>query len=274
MARPKKPPKRPNDGTRAVLYLRVSKEDGATKHGLDVQQDTCEAYAAMKGYQVVRVTKDDGVSGATPWDARDGLREAFALCVAGSADVIVAYHQDRFARKMGVFEDIRDYALKHDVRLETADNRNLTDENDFITGDVLSLVAAIERRRISLRFYAARRHRGKQDGRGSGKLPWGYRVNDDGTLSVDEDAAQAIRLLLGMRKHGKTYQQTADKLNAEGFTTPKGGRWTVGHVQGIERNAALYRTGVRKWDGVTASEPWPIIVQDRKGKGSGNETNS
>ena len=265
MARPKKPPKRPNDGTRAVLYLRVSKEDGPTKHGLEVQRDTCEAYAAMKGYQVVAVTVDDGVSGATPWEKRkDGLAPAFQRCVDGKADVILAYHQDRFARKMGVFEDIRDYALKHDVRLETADNRNLTDENDFITGDVLSLVSAIERRRIALRFYAARRHRAKRDGRGSGIIPWGYLVNDDGTLIVDETAAAALRLLLSMRKRGKTYQQTADKLNAEGYVTPKGGRWTVGHVQGIERNAVLYRTGVRKWDGVTASEPWPIIVRDRK----------
>lgn len=264
MGRPKKAPKRPNDGTRAVLYLRVSKEDGPTKHGLDVQRDTCEAYAALKGYELVAVTSDDGVSGATPWEERAGLREAFRLCADGKADVILAYHQDRFARKMGVFEDIRDHALGGDVRLETADNRVITNHEDFITGDVLSLVAAIERRRISARFYAARRTRAKKDGRGSGVMPWGYRMDSTtGQPAIDDQAAAAIQLLLRMRADGKTYQTTADALNAAGYTTPRsGGRWTVGHVQGIERNAALYRTGLRRWDGVTAAETWPVIVEE------------
>ncbi|MBF6588943.1 MAG: recombinase family protein [Ktedonobacterales bacterium] len=268
MGRPKKPAPPHRSGTRAVLYLRVSQEDGTKKdgtkkQGLDVQLDACEAYVSMKRYQTIATLRDDGVSGATRWQERVGLSEAMRRCAEGTADVIVAYHQDRFARKMGVFEDIRDYALTHAFRLETADGRVLTDSNDFITGDVLSLVSAIERRRIAMRFYGARRHRGKQDGRGSGRMPWGYRVAPDGTLTIDDQAAAGVRLLFRLRQRGETYQQTADALNARGFTTPTGKQWTVGHVQGIERNKELYHTGVRRWDGVTAEQRWPTLIERR-----------
>ncbi len=63
-----------------------------------------------------------------------------------------------------------------------------------------------------------------------------------------------------MRATGQTYQATADTLNAAGYQTPKGSTWTVGHVQGIERHRELYCTGRRVWDGVQATELWPILL--------------
>jgi DNA invertase Pin-like site-specific DNA recombinase len=200
------------------------------------------------------------VSGAIRWQDRPGLRKAFIRCTAREADVIVAYHQDRFARKMGVFEDIRDTAVDRRIRLETTDGRVITGKNDFLNGDVLSLVSAIERRRISERFYAARRLRSTKDGCGSGPLPWGYLRSGDGELVLDMAAAAVIRRLLVLRRNGATYQATADDLNEAGYRTPKGSEWTVGHVQGIERHEVLYRTGRRTWDDVTADLRWPVIV--------------
>lgn len=262
MGRPRKA-QTARSGVTVICYLRVSKEDGATKRGLDVQRDVCLQYAASKGFVVVGEAIDNGVSGAKRWQDRAGLFDAFARCVAGEADVILAYNQDRFARKMGVFEDIRDYALIKGVRLETADGRVLTHASDFLNGDVLSLVAAIERRRTSERFMAVRRLRSKRDGRGSGFLPYGYVRAPDGGVGVDEHAAIVIRQLFKLRaKH--TYQATADALNAAGYTAPRGGPWLVGQVQRIERNVSLYKTGIRQWDGIIAEMRWPIIL----GKGA------
>lgn len=271
MARPRKAIAGSEHGTRAVVYLRVSEEDNARKKGLEVQETVARGYVERRGYTVVQLVRDDGVSGATRWQERRGLRRAFRLCETGQADVIVAYHQDRFARKMGVFEDIRDRALAKRIRLETADGRVLTQKDDFLVGDVQSLVAAIERRRISERFLAARRFRGSVDGRGSGPLPYGYALagEDGDELMVDEDAAVVIRKLLGMRRLGVAYRRVAEALNAEGHRTATGRDWTVASVQGIERNAELYASGVRTWDDVTSALRWPVILRDERTEGEG-----
>jgi DNA invertase Pin-like site-specific DNA recombinase len=270
MARPRKATTRAY-GTRAIVYLRVSKEDGPSKHGLDDQRTQCQRYVAERVYTVVEEVVDDGVSAAKRWQDRPGLSQAITRCMEHEADVIVAYDQDRFARKLGVFDDLRDVALLKGFRLETSDGRVLTHADDFTTGDVRALVAAIERRRTSERFQLARRRRSQQDGCGSGRLPWGYRwqephaPEDRPALAVDEQAAPTIRTLFALRRGGRgrkglTYQGTADRLNAEGLLAPRGGQWTVGQVQAVEQREELYRTGTRRWDGVTASLVWPAIL--------------
>lgn len=261
MARPKKSVKTGSEN-RAVIYLRVSKEDGDTKRGLDVQKEVCLLYAEQKDYQIIAIlAQDNGVSGATPLDERVGLRAAFDLCIAGKADVIVAYKQDRFARKMGVFEAIRDLALAKDIRLETTDGRVLTSQEDMVQGDVMAMVSSIERRSIAMRFMAARRFRSRLDGLGSGPTPIGYRRLAGGGVEIDEAGARLVRELLTLRRD-HTYQDTADTLNARGYRTPRSGAlWTSGHVQSVERNRDLYTTGIRHWDGITAAQRWPIIYE-------------
>jgi DNA invertase Pin-like site-specific DNA recombinase len=114
--------------------------DTATKHGLDVQLAECMRYVEQCDYTVVREPfRDDGVSGAVTLANRVGRHEAFATCRMGEADVIVAYNQDRLARKMGVFEEIREEAIKAGLRLETVDGRVLTAKDDHINGDVMAL---------------------------------------------------------------------------------------------------------------------------------------
>jgi DNA invertase Pin-like site-specific DNA recombinase len=214
---------------------------------------------ASKSYQVVSEQVDDRVSGGVRLAQREGLSAAFARCVAGEADVIGAYHQDRFARKMGVFEEIREEAIAKGIRLETADGRVLTGKEDFTNGDVVALVAALERRRISERFYAARRTRSRKDGRGSGVVPFGYAPADVG-VQVDPTSAACVRLLFQHRDAGATYQETADALNAAGYRTPTGRAWSPGTVLGIVRHRALYESGRRLWDGVTAEQVWPALI--------------
>ena len=248
------------NGLRAVFYVRVSKEDSETKHGMEVQQADIDRYALGKGYTRIATMQDDGVSGATPLEKRQGLSDAFAICLSGQADVIVAYNQDRFARSMGVWEAIRDKAKGKDIRLETAEGRVLTDDKDQLMGEVMAFAAAVERRRISERFTAARCVRSTKDGRGSAPLPYGYVALAEGGIGVDDRAAAAICLLLTRRAEGATYQATANALNAGGHHSPRGGTWKVGLVLAVEQRAALYRTGRRIWRGIESAKIWPVIA--------------
>lgn len=53
-----------NTVTKALIYCRVSSlKQVAEGHGLKSQEPRCRTYAASKGYDVVEVFHDDGVSG-------------------------------------------------------------------------------------------------------------------------------------------------------------------------------------------------------------------
>ncbi len=275
MARPKKA-LRDIHGKRAIIYIRVSTEEQLKggHHGVEAQLAACIEYLARKGYIEVCIQRDLGKSGAKGIASRPGIATALELCEGGLADVIVCYAQDRLARKSGVFEDIRERAVRGHFRLETArDGQDLTTEENELSADAMSFVASIERKMIAKRLYGGRKERGKIDGRGSSTLPYGYRYHlevvatSDGdqvvkTIEVDPEAAEVVRIILELRQ-AHSYQYVADSLNALGHRTPRSGReWTVGNVQGIERNAELYRTGIRRWDGIEGAERWPIIVEN------------
>jgi site-specific DNA recombinase len=263
MARPRKTDRERVYGLRAVIYLRVSTEEQAKEgNGLEAQNDACTAYAERLGYTVIATTRDDGISGTAGIDERPGLAEALRLCREHKADVLLCYAADRLSRSVGLFDLLRDMLIKAGVRFETVkEGQDFTKAESLLMGDIYSAFAAEERRRIAARLYGGRRVRSKRDGMGSGPIPYGYTMSGDGTIEIDRRAAHVICLLLDLRKI-HTYQGTADALNDLGYTTPKGGKWTVGHVQGIERHTELYRTGVRKWDGVKAELCWPVICAE------------
>lgn len=270
MARPKKV-QREKHGKRAIIYIRVSTEEQAQEghYGPDAQMQVCMDYIKKKKYSVVNIQQDLGISGTKPINDRPGLSSALKLCEDNIADTIVCYAQDRLARKTGVFEQIRDRAKRGGYRLETArEGQELTAEENEISSDTMSFVAAIEGKLIAKRLLGGRREKSKINGRGSSTVPYGYKVklvvNGDAVqkyIEIDSEAAKVVRLILKQRKI-KTYQQVADYLNKRGYVTPRSGnQWTVGHVQGIERNKELYTTGIRRWDGIEAAERWPVLVE-------------
>ncbi len=260
MGRPRKATKARVRGLRAVIYLRVSSEDQAKEgYGLQAQEDACLTYAKRQGYTVVAILRDEGISGTVDLEGRPALSEAVRLCTNGQADVLLCYAADRLARSVGLFDFLRTTLIRSGVRFETAkEGQDFTRSEALLMGDIYAAFAAEERLRIAARLYGGRRERSKLDGLGSGPLPYGYARNRDGEIIIEQRAAVVVRKLLTLRKR-HTYQATADALNAAGYTAPRGSKWTVGQVHGIERHRELYRTGRRVWDGVVAKETWPIL---------------
>src|SRR5438067_135158 len=98
-----------------VIYRRVSQADNDEKNGLEIQEQVAQEYCQRQGYNVVAVFTDDGVSGTIPLLDRAGLQDAFDHCLSRKSTRIIAYHQDRFARKIGVFETIRETAQRYGI---------------------------------------------------------------------------------------------------------------------------------------------------------------
>ena len=93
---------------RAVLYERLSKEDGdkLTKEekseSIKNQDLMLRSYAIEHGYEIVGVYNDEDWSGAD--SSRPQFNEMIKACEAGEIDVVIAKTQSRFARDMELIE--------------------------------------------------------------------------------------------------------------------------------------------------------------------------
>jgi DNA invertase Pin-like site-specific DNA recombinase len=99
-------------GTRVVGYVRVSTaeqaEDGG---GLDAQEAAITVEAARRGWVVVTLLADRGIS-AKSTKGRDALAAALALLDAGGADALVVSKVDRLARSLLDFCGLMERGLR------------------------------------------------------------------------------------------------------------------------------------------------------------------
>jgi site-specific DNA recombinase len=267
MSRPKKRSRfSGSEGTRAIIYLRVSTEEQARdgRYGLAMQEEACHRYAQRNAYSIVTIVTDEGLSGTLPPEQRPALNEALQLCAAGVADVLLCYAQDRLSRDVGDFDRLRKSLAQAGVRMETAmEGRDLTQPEAYLMGDIYAAFAAEERRRIAARLLGGRHQRSKKDGLGSGPVPFGYRLSPEGEIVIDEQAARVVRAILDRRlKQNLSLRKTVASLNQGGWRTSTGKKWTVSNLQRILHQISLYMTGIRVWDGVEAQQRWPVIYQE------------
>ena len=80
---------------RAVIYARYS-SDLQRESSIEDQVRECSRLAERFGYQVIRVSSDAAISGAT--DNRPGLQELLAMVKARSVDIVIAEALDRISR--------------------------------------------------------------------------------------------------------------------------------------------------------------------------------
>jgi DNA invertase Pin-like site-specific DNA recombinase len=81
---------------RAALYLRVSTDDQTVENQRLALEATCE----QRGWEVVQIYADNGISGAKGRDKRPGLDALLKDAVRGKFDVVLAWAMDRLGRSL------------------------------------------------------------------------------------------------------------------------------------------------------------------------------
>ena len=66
-----------------------------------------------------------------------------------------------------------------------------------------------------------------------GVVPWGYDMQDDGTLVENEAEQYAIMQMIALRATGMTWAEIARTLDDMGIKTKRGGKWYRGVVRRI-----------------------------------------
>lgn len=212
--------------TRVVGYVRVSTdEQAASGLGLDAQVDTITRAVAARGWQLVGVCVDAGVSGKVRPADRVGFGEALGMVRGGSADVVMVAKLDRLARSMiGLAEVLTEAATRRWGLVLLDVDLDLTTPNGALMANIQGAVAQWERDIISERTRAAMqaaKRRGCRLGR---------------PVEVP-DTTRAM--VCQLRAKGWTMAKIADHLTGEGIPTARGGTWHPSTVARVLRSVDL-----------------------------------
>jgi DNA invertase Pin-like site-specific DNA recombinase len=219
--------------TTCFVYLRVSGLAQVDGDGFPRQLLACEEYARRQGLEIVKVFREEGVSGKNELDNRPALRELLAELMADGVKVVLIEKLDRLARSLIVQETILQDFQRRDFQVISVNENEVTSEDAtrVLIRQILGAFFEYERKMISSKLAAARLRKRKATGRCEGVAPFGTR----------ESERQALRSMRALRVAGQTYQQIATQLNSQQVKTRQGGPWTaqtIGKILMRDRNSS------------------------------------
>ena len=209
---------------RAVGYVSVPQVDGEDSESLNKQAEAINLLCARRGWELLHLVRDVE-NGHPKGMERPGLLYALERLAEGEASCLVVSQLERLSRSAADLGRIVEWIDERDARLVAIDLRLDTGSaHGRLTARTLMAVGEWEGRRIADQtrkgLAAARARRGTT-----------------GRPAV-EDLPALKEHIVEMRIGGMTLQAIADRLNAEGVPTLRGGsEWRPSSVQA----AAGYR---------------------------------
>lgn len=207
------------DTKRAVAYVRVSTDMQVDGYSLDAQKASIERYARAHDIEIVKVYKDEGRSGKSIAGREDFISmlndiESGAVTV----NYIIVYKLSRFGRNSAdVLNSLQQIQL-HNVNLICADEGlNSAHAYSKMMLTVLSAVAEVERDNIVEQTMSGRRQKAAEGKWNGGFPPYGYSINADDILEINEDEAPAVRVIYEKYLEGTGFNGIAKYLNRQGY---------------------------------------------------------
>ncbi len=229
-------------GTKAAVgYVRVSTERQASEGvSLEAQEARLRAWAAAQGMELGSVHVDAGLSGGKAWN-RPGLQAALSEACRRRAPLVV-YSLSRMARSTKDALAIAERLDKAGADLVSlSESIDTTSAAGKMVFRMLAVLAEFERDLVSERTTSALAFKRRQGERISGKIPYGYRLSEDGLEPIEEEQA-AIRLMVGLRESGLSLRAIAGELERRQIRRQNGGHvWPSNVVLMILRRAAKLR---------------------------------
>ena len=133
-------------------YTRVSTQEQAESGaGLEAQRSAITLEAERRGWELVQVFEDAGVSGKS-MSGREGLRAALEAVESGQADALVVSKLDRLSRSLLDFASLMKRARKRGWSLVALDlGVDTSTPSGELMANVLATFAQFERRLIGQR---------------------------------------------------------------------------------------------------------------------------
>ena len=241
--------------TRAIIYLRQSvyREESIS---LELQEHACREYCDRRGYKVVAVESDPGISGRT-WSKRPKVQQVMSMIEADAADVIVLWKWSRLSRNRAHWAVAADRVDVAGGRIESATEPldTATASGRFARG-VMTEYAAFQSEQIGEQWRETHARRRRMGLPADGNARYGYDKLDDGTYTLNAEEAPVLAEMYRRYLRGEGFTRIVRWLNSSGHPTKAGGDWsrvTVTHLldAGFGAGKLVHRVhqknGTRDW---------------------------
>lgn len=248
---------------RAVLYLRqsITREDSIS---LELQETACRNYCTERGYEVVAVEPDPGISGGT--FNRPGVQRTMRMIEARQANVIVLWKWSRLSRKRLDWYVALDAVEQAGGRIESATEQiDTTTSVGRLSRGVLVELAAFERERISDQWKEVlTRRRGM--GLADAKPRLGY-IYDSGVHTPDPERSWVVTEIYRRFGKGEASRAIAADLNRRGIRTSRGNVFKAESIRevvaggfgaGLLRYRGIYQ--VARHEAVVDAQTWELCL--------------
>lgn len=220
---------------RAVVYARFS-SDNQRDESIDAQLRAINEYADKNNIKIVKVFADRAKSATS--DKRPEFQNMIKFCEADTTGIsmVIVHKLDRFSRDK---YDSAMYKQKLKVKgirvvsvLENLDNS----PESLILESVIEGMAQYYSANLAREVAKGQKENALKALHNGGDAPLGYDVAFDKTYLVNEEEAQAVKIIFDMYVNGYSYSNIIDKLNDLGYKTKRGNKFGKNSLHGILSN--------------------------------------
>lgn len=238
---------------RAALYLRVSTEEQRKGYGVTYSGKRAVKHIAKKGWALVDVFVDDGVSGTLDHTQRPDLRALMALARQQPRpfDLVCVYEERAIGRRDKAFWPWV-WKLEDDYGIFTAvvkgDYDNTSDEGRSRMRKAQDR-AEDELNTLRDRTQGGAQEKAEEGGHPGGVPPYGYRIENRGVRGESRlvlDAGEGVEGFPTLHRaydllvnHGMEPYEVENRFNAEGHPGPSGRGWPRGSLRHVLTTRAV-----------------------------------
>lgn len=196
----------------AALYVRVSTEEQAERGAsIEAQEEFLREWAAKEGFEVYKVYRDEGISGATL--ERPALQALIRDAKRGKFQVVLCYHNDRLSRDtrdaLTIVQDLLRYGVR--VRFSNLDIDITTPEGEMMF--TLQAAFATYFRKDLARKTKFGMQKLKKQGYWVGRIPELFEVEREKHTKIKP--SKILLRAKELRDLGYSYREIAKKIKEE-----------------------------------------------------------
>jgi DNA invertase Pin-like site-specific DNA recombinase len=202
---------------KAFAYLRVSGKGQVDGDGFPRQLKAIKEYAAAHDIKIVRVFREEGVSGTKELENRPALLDLMTALHSNGVKLVMVEKLDRLARDLMVQETIIADLRKNGFDLVSVSEPDLLkdDPSRKLMRQIFGAISEYEKTMIVLKLRGARVRQKARTGHCEGAKAFG-------TLPGE---AAIVERMQALRAQEMGFDRIAAKLNEDGVKPRRGARW-------------------------------------------------
>jgi len=247
---------------RLVGYCRVSTDSQKEEGTIEIQEKALSSYIQKSGYELIRIFKDEGISGSSELENRPGLAELFNF-IETEKDIkgVLIFKLDRLARDLYIQEHLIKKLELLNKELISIKEPHLDSKDPMRKAfrQFMGIVSELEKAFITLRLSGGRINKAQKGGYAGGAVALGY-ISKNKELIIDKEQAEVIRMIFRMKRYKKMgLRAIARELNNLNIpTTRVNSKWHGRTVKYILENP-LYKGTLHYKDNKSKNESLALV---------------